>query len=124
MVMNNSPWGKNRSQCDRCQFFAFSEYFVCAVHPEGPLEGERCLDFDPWAEGKILWAPVGNGFYEVEAPPDYGLLPQPSLMEKLEQIESHPIFSGHCPQCGKALGYESRYFWNCEFCGWEDELNP
>lgn len=112
-----------KKPCDRCQFFAFSDYMVCAVHPQGPVEGEDCIDFDPWPDGKILWAPVGSGFYEVDATHHYAHHPQRTLLEQLEAIEAHPIFSGHCPQCGTKLGYEPRYLWSCD-CGWKDSVNP
>ena len=121
--MSNCSRTPTDSQCERCQFFAFSEYLVCAVHPQGPILGEICLDFEPWPEGKVLWAPVGTGFYEIEPSPEQGRLPRRTLLEKLEKIEAHPIFSGRCPECGKTLGYEPRYLWNCDYCGWEDDLS-
>ena len=125
MFDSSSPTG---SQCDRCQFYAFSEYIVCALHPSGPVEERHCGDFDPWPDGKIFWAPVGAGFYEVGDHPEevarqsVSLSPR-SLREQLERIEAHPIFSGHCPQCGHKLGYAPRYLWNCDRCGWQDDLS-
>lgn len=114
------------SQCDRCQFYAYNDYIVCALHPAGPLEESFCRDFEPWPDGKIFWAPVGVGFYEVEESTELSrplsLSPR-SLREQLERIEAHPIFSGHCPQCGHKLGYAPRYLWNCDRCGWKDDLS-
>ena len=112
-------------QCDRCQFFAFSEFLVCSLHPSGPRDLQHCSDFDPWPDGKIFWAPVGSGFYEVAEAEDFQLnraRTSLSLMEQLEKIEAHPIFSGRCPQCGHKLGYAPRYLWNCDRCGWQDDL--
>ena len=118
---------QSNKQCDRCQFFAFSDYIVCALHPSGPVEEDNCLDYDPWPDGKIMWAPVGVGFYEVEETQDAMspslTMPQRSLREQLEQIETHPIFSGRCPQCSHKLGYAPRYLWNCDRCGWKDNLS-
>jgi hypothetical protein len=67
----------------------------------------------------VFWVPVGSGFYEVEE----GQIPNKlGLMEQLERIENHPIFTGHCPQCGFQLGFAVRYLWDCERCGWQDDL--
>ncbi|MCM1985143.1 hypothetical protein [Lyngbya confervoides] len=106
-------------QCDRCQYNAFSEYLVCALHPGGP-DGAPCQDFEPW--------PAGLGEFPDLGYPEAGLevhasaLSRLSLLEQLEQIESHPMFSGHCPQCGHKLGHGPRLTWNCDRCGWEDSL--
>ncbi|MEM9153300.1 MAG: hypothetical protein AAGB19_22995 [Cyanobacteria bacterium P01_F01_bin.3] len=81
-----------------------------------------CSDFAPWPDGKIFWAPVGAGFYEVEKVYDdpTSVSAGRSPREQLEQIKAHPIFSGHCPQCGHKLGYTPSYLWDCDRCGWQE----
>ncbi len=137
--------------CDRCLFCAHDPHIVCAIHPSG-TEGDTCLDFrpDPDLEGKRfvdflglgaqqrddepysnsfdlypdgeLWEPEGASYYNGE------LILQPQQRwtqeEQLELLDTHPLFTGKCPQCG--YQFERDYtaccvHWNCPECGWLDD---
>ena len=96
-------------ECDRCQFYAHSNYTVCAVHPNGVLE-KRCLDFreDPAADPQELWEPEGASYIddtlilertyyagEEIVPPQRQLTAE----EQWQILDSHPLFTGCCPRC-------------------------
>jgi predicted RNA-binding Zn-ribbon protein involved in translation (DUF1610 family) len=128
--------------CDRCLFCAHDLYIVCAIHPNG-VDGDNCLDFrpNPELEGKKFvdflgmgetyenpysneqdqWQPEGASYYNGE------LILQPpqrwTREEQLELIDTHPMFTGFCPQCGFTFerDYTARVHWDCPECGWMDD---
>ena len=119
--------------CDRCQFYAHSCDFVCAVHPFG-IDSDACLDFrpDPNVDADELWEPEGarfiNGelvierepfYYDCSAPVSNYLTPE----EKLELLDTHPLFTGRCPRCEMPYPrYEKPpVHWDCNQCGWVDD---
>jgi len=120
--------------CDRCQFYAHSCDLICAVHPFGiDSDSDACLDFrpDPNAQVEELWEPEGTRFvdgelviarelfyYDCYSVNDY-LTPQ----EKLELLDTHPMFTGRCPQCEMPYPqYDSLpVHWDCNQCGWVDD---
>ncbi|MEG3941921.1 MULTISPECIES: hypothetical protein [unclassified Microcoleus] len=85
-------------ECDRCLLFAHNPHLVCAVHPAGP-NTNTCIDFreNPDAEPDELWEPEGASYYSGE------LILQPpqrwTLEQQLELLDTHPLFTGRCPQC-------------------------
>lgn len=86
--------------CDRCNYYAHSQYLVCAVHPSG-VTTNYCHDY----ESSHLW--------DIENIENY---------QYLEQLAWHPIFSGKCPHCKQEY---SRFVpppvnWYCDRCGWEE----
>jgi len=123
---------------------------VCAVHPTGPT-GDTCLDFraDPELKGKRfvdflglesqqqdnesfsnpfdlepdedLWEPEGASYYAGE------LILQPKQRwtreEQLELLDSHPIFTGYCPECGYKFSSVNppQVHWDCPSCTWKDD---
>jgi hypothetical protein len=107
-------------ECDSCQRFSGylgTEYLVCAIHPHGPAE-IPCPDF---AEIVGQWEPVGAAYYDGELvlqPPHYL-----TTAERLELLETHPMFTGVCPRCGAAIAIEGRVHYDCESsgCGWMDD---
>ena len=121
-------------ECDHCLFCAHSHHFVCAIHPDG-VQGNSCMDFrpDPELEGKQFvdflgiegdddqWEPEGASYYNGE------LVIQPrqrwTREQQLELLDTHPIFTGKCPQCGYEFqrDYTARVHWDCPECGWMDE---
>jgi hypothetical protein len=103
--------------CDRCQFYAHDDHLVCAVHPQGVEE--KCGDFqaDPNFVGEEQWSPGGYYCWEGELYPmgSTGITPE----ERLAILNSHPLLTGKCPQCGadcNQQGYEAY----CPVCGWEN----
>jgi hypothetical protein len=108
-------------ECDRCIFYAHDPHLVCTNHPGG-VSGDACSDFecDPTAEPETPWEPEGASYYDGELI----LTPEQrwSRLEQLALLDSHPMFTGRCPQCeaGIALGI-SRVHWDCEQCGWTDD---
>jgi hypothetical protein len=110
--------------CDRCQMFSGycgTKFLVCAVHPSGPSE-TPCPDF---AEVMGQWEPLGSAHY------DGRLVPQPehylTTAERLEILETHPLFTGVCPDCGGAIAShpesagEGLFHHDCDRCRWKDE---
>ncbi|MBD1903889.1 hypothetical protein H6F83_28785 [Coleofasciculus sp. FACHB-125] len=104
---------------------------VCIVHPTEPYS-DRCLDFRPAAEPEELWAPEGTRFIDGELVlerPTYDGEPIPMLEqrftpeEKLELLDSHPMFTGRCPYC--EMPFEMKkppsVHWDCSTCGWRDD---
>ncbi len=92
------------SLCDRCNFYAHTQFLVCAVHPYGP-EGGACSDF----VSAELWEPDDPKSYDPAMEAECGW---------------HPIFTGKCPECRTPF---SRMRippeqWRCKCCGWEDDL--
>ncbi|NEO33184.1 MAG: hypothetical protein F6K36_22715 [Symploca sp. SIO3C6] len=110
------------TECDRCLLFAHNPHLVCAVHPEGP-KGNSCLDFraDPNTEPIELWEPEGASYY------DGKLILQPqqrfTTEEKLELLDTHPLFTGVCPECGYRFPKDNlpAVHWDCPECGWVDD---
>jgi predicted RNA-binding Zn-ribbon protein involved in translation (DUF1610 family) len=105
-------------ECDRCQMFSGScdpEHLVCGIHPSGP-EQSPCLDF---AEVTEQWEPLGAGYYDGELvlQPEHYL----STEERLEILNTHPLFTGVCPECGAEIEPQQRMHYDCEACGWLDD---
>lgn len=133
-------------ECDYCQFCAHDPHILCALHPAGS-SADACLDFrpDPELEGKQFvdflgigeettfdnpyntdhheeqWEPVGASYYNGE------LIVQPrqrwTREQQLELLDTHPMFTGICPQCGAFFNrdYTARVHWDCPECGWMDD---
>lgn len=110
--------------CDRCLLCLHDPHLVCAVHPAGP-QGDSCLDFreDPNAQAEELWEPEGASYYNGELI----LQPQQRLtqQQQLELLDTHPMFTGKCPQCGYEFDrdWSARVHWDCpnSECGWMDD---
>jgi predicted RNA-binding Zn-ribbon protein involved in translation (DUF1610 family) len=124
-------------ECDRCLFCAHDPHLVCSVHPDG-VKGSTCIDFrpDPELEGNQFvdfldigessenshgneqWEPEGASYYNGE------LIIQPrqrwTREQQLELLDTHPIFTGKCPQCSYEFqrDYTARVHWDCPECGW------
>ncbi len=102
-------------QCDRCLFFSRDPHLICAVHPLG-VNTSNCPDFrqDPnKKEEQELWSPEGYTFYDGELIPN-----RPSRLtpeEQLEILDSHPLFTGVCPQCGYRFNLNNppKIHWDC-----------
>ncbi|MHC5939004.1 hypothetical protein [Nostoc sp.] len=108
----------------RCLFYAHNPYLVCAVHLDG-VNGNSCLDFreDPNADPVELWEPEGASYYngELILQPQHRLTQQ----QQLELLDTHPMFTGRCPQCGYEFDrdWSARVHWDCpnSECGWMDD---
>jgi predicted RNA-binding Zn-ribbon protein involved in translation (DUF1610 family) len=106
----------------RCLLYSHNPHLVCAVHPDGPAS-DSCLDFrlDPNTEVEELWQPEGASYYNGELI----LQPQQQLtqQQQLELLDTHPMFTGKCPQCGYEFDrdYTARVHWDCPECGWMDD---
>ncbi len=109
-------------ECDRCILYARDPHLVCAVHPAGP-NTDTCPDFreDPNTASEELWEPEGASYYNGE------LILQPrqrrTLEQQLELLNTHPLFTGRCPQCEFPFPkYEiPPVHWDCAECGWVDD---
>jgi len=109
-------------ECDRCQLYAHNPHLICAVHPTGP-KTDICLDFreDPNIAPDELWEPEGASYYNGE------LILQPRQRwtpeEQLELLDTHPLFTGLCPQCEHPFPKYERppVHWDCAECGWMDD---
>ncbi|WP_036487321.1 hypothetical protein [Myxosarcina sp. GI1] len=113
--------------CDRCLLYAHNPYFVCAVHPDGVTSDKpdgmaslRCMDFrpNPNAEKAEQWSPEGYSWYNDELIPN-----RPSSYTQAEQLEildTHPVFTGVCPQCRYRFN-ERLVHYDCPECGWMDD---
>jgi hypothetical protein len=118
----NPPAMPKLPECDRCQLYARNPHLVCAVHPAGPT-ADTCLDFhkDPNAAPDELWEPEGASYYNGE------LILQPrqrwTTAEKLELLDTHPLFTGRCPQCSHPFPQSKTppMHWDCAECGWMDD---
>lgn len=110
--------------CNRCLFYSHQLYFVCAIHPSG-VDENRCLDFRPNPdipqEDEELWTPEGYSWYGgdlIENRPS-----RYTSQEQLEILDSHPFFTGICPQCSHK--FESspppHAPWHCPQCDWMDD---
>ncbi|MEA5578673.1 hypothetical protein [Anabaena sp. UHCC 0451] len=107
------------SECNRCLFYSHNPHLVCAVHPHG-VTGDSCLDFREDPNAEELWQPEGATYYNGEL-----ILQPPQLTteHQLELLETHPLFTGTCPQCGAFFNrdYVSRVHWDCDICNWKDD---
>jgi hypothetical protein len=120
-------------ECYTCRFYAYSAYLVCAEHPFG-IEGDRCQTYAPNSnpvppEDDPLnfyapleqWRPLGAAYYGGELIYD----PVKQLMDaqRLELLDTHPMFTGRCPECEMPLLQTDppRVHWDCEYCGWKDD---
>jgi hypothetical protein len=90
------------------------DYLVCGIHPTGPQENP-CPDF---AEVVGDWESVGGAYYGGELIQDWpGFL---TTQERLAILETHPFFTGVCPECGASFEDERRVHYDCA-CGWKDD---
>ncbi|MBD2098475.1 hypothetical protein H6F90_25725 [Trichocoleus sp. FACHB-591] len=108
-------------ECDRCIFYAHTPFLVCTLHPGG-VSSNSCLDFqrDPMAKPEELWEPEGASYYNGELV----VTPQQrwSRLEKLALLDTHPLFTGRCPQCEISIPYEDlKVHWDCPLCDWKDD---
>lgn len=117
--------------CDRCEHFAHSLYMVCGVHPCG-VEDDHCTDFrpapdavtvpdDPLAWYGDQWHPGGASYYGGELVLEQA--ERRSLDEQVQLLDTHPLFTGRCPNCEMPLIQTDppRVHWDCEYCGWPDD---
>ena len=117
--------------CDRCIFCAHSPHLVCAIHPGG-IDGASCDDFqhvlpgwtppddDPLSfyEPDEQWQPDGATYYngELILTPEQRL----SLEERWHLLDTHPVFTGRCPQCERGLAVKvPDLSWEYD-CGWRE----
>lgn len=139
-------------ECDRCQFYSHTCHLICVPHPSGPdgntcmdfspdpeyshlshfkdfidLQQRRGLDSnEPFhnpcgtSQHEQLWEPEGASYYAGE------LIVQPrqrwTREEQLQLLNTHPMFTGRCPQCGSEYeqDYRAVVHWDCP-CGWMDD---
>jgi hypothetical protein len=107
-------------ECERCQLFSGycgAEYLVCGIHPGGPTV-RPCPDYAPVVEERV---PVGAEYYGEELVKDWpGYM---SSADRLHLIETHPLFTGRCPQCGTIFQETPPVHWDCPDpkCHWMDD---
>ena len=106
-------------ECESCQRFSGycgTEFLVCGIYPSGPAE-TPCPDFSEVTE---QCEPLGGAYYNSE------LVLQPThyltTAERLEILETHPFFTGVCPECGETIWGKGLVHYDCEHCGFKDDL--
>jgi hypothetical protein len=109
---------RHSAECQRCQMFSGhlgDEYPVCGIHPLGPAE-IPCLDF---AEITEQCEPLGASYYDGELvlQPEHFL----STEDRLEILNTHPLFTGRCPNCGETFAEAIAVHWDCPACKWKDD---
>ncbi len=103
---------------------------ICGFHPAG-VEGNHCVDFKAALPEAVVrddlldwysdrWQPQGASYYGDE------LILEPfkgrSLEQRLELLDSHPLFTGRCPQCERGIkAITGQIHYDCENCGWVDD---
>jgi hypothetical protein len=111
---------RRSEECQRCQLFSGflgDQYPVCGIFPLGPPD-IPCPDFALITE---QCEPLGAGYYDGE------LVLQPahylSTAERLEILDTHPIFTNECPSCGFVFEEAPVVHWDCPNpeCGWIDD---
>ena len=76
------------------------------------------FNLEPNAE---LWEPEGATYYVGE------LILQPKQRwtreEQLNLLDTHPIFTGYCPECGYKFSSVNppQVHWDCPSCTWKDD---
>ena len=105
------------SKCDRCSFYAHDPHLICAIHPGG-VEND-CLDFRDNGREAELWSPQGYVWYgdNLQAVGRSRLTNE----QRLEILDTHPLFTGKCPSCGHKFENYPLIHWDCPNCGWIDE---
>jgi hypothetical protein len=106
--------------CQSCQLFSGflgDEYPVCGIFPLGPKE-IPCPDFAEVAEECV---PVGGAYYNGVL-----VLDTPAYLtteERLELIDTHPLFTGKCPKCRFVFTERPEIYWDCPNpeCDWIDD---
>jgi hypothetical protein len=99
---------------------------VCAVHPDG-VDGDRCPDFLLDPEFKELWSPIGFTFiddqlYRMPIVYDVDFEPTLERSQQWEILNSHPFFTGVCPNCGGSYPHNVKIIhYDCQSCGWMDD---
>jgi rubrerythrin len=68
-----------------------------------------------------FWSPEGYSWYggELISNKRSPLTPE----EQLEILDTHPFFTGVCPQCGYQFAKNNppKVHWDCPACGWMDD---
>lgn len=103
-------------ECDRCQIYSYTPYLVCGVHPDGPST-LSCPDHAPIPQE--VANPLTGGFYAGDWIPE--TTSHLTTEERLELLDTHPLFIGVCPQCGQTFLAEPTVHWDCDICGWVDD---
>jgi hypothetical protein len=101
---------RHSEECQCCHLFSGclgDEYPVCGIYPLGPQE-IPCPDFALITE---QCEPLGAGYYDGE------LVLQPahylSTAERLEILDTHPLFTNECPKCGFIFEEAPVVHWDC-----------
>jgi hypothetical protein len=111
---------RHSEECQRCQMFSGylgDEYPVCGIFPLGPAE-IPCPDFAEVTEDCV---PVGAAYYNGEL-----ILDSPAYLttaDRLELIDTHPLYTGECPSCGFVFAEAPAIHWDCPNpeCDWIDD---
>ena len=87
------------SDCNRCSLYARNPHIICTVHPKG-VDTDYCIDFrpDPNIKEEEQWSRGGYSWYGDELIPNR--TSKYTSDEQLEILDTHPFFTGFCPNCG------------------------
>jgi ssDNA-binding Zn-finger/Zn-ribbon topoisomerase 1 len=105
-------------ECDRCQRFSGysgSSFLVCAIYPQGPAQSP-CPDY---AEVAGQREALGAAYYadELVVQPEHYLTTE----ERWVILNTHPLFTGICPKCKRAIAGSDLIHYDCENCGWKND---
>ncbi len=102
--------------------------------PDPELEGKQFVDFlgiggsddqelrEPqgarYVDSELVIERVTYNGEEIIQPPQRW-----SREQQLELLDTHPMFTGKCPQCGYIFerDYSARVHYDCPDCGWIDD---
>jgi hypothetical protein len=107
--------------CDRCLLYAHNPHIICTIHPYG-VDTDECADFrpNPNIKPEEQWSPEGYSWYDGELIPN-----RPSRYtqeEQLEILDTHPCFTGICPNCGYRFNPNNRIVhYDCPVCNFVDD---
>ena len=117
------------SHCDRCLYNTRNPHLPCTVHPH--RTDAHCPDFelDTSLPAGEWWEPEGASYYAGELVIDP--IQRWTREQKIALLDWHPMFTGRCPDCERTLRgaelplvqtHPARVCWDCQECGWKDNL--
>lgn len=107
--------------CDYCSLYARNPHLVCAVHPDG-VNTDSCIDFrpDPKIKEEEQWCVEGYSWYGDELIPNQSS--KYTSEEQLEILDTHPFFTGLCPDCGYGFSKNKQIVhYDCPVCDFVDD---
>ena len=80
-------------------------------------ECESCQRFSGYCSTEFLVCGIHPSGPAETPCPDFA-----EVTERLEILETHPFFTGVCPECGETIWGEGLVHYDCQNCGFRDDL--